>query len=340
VREVVQLVEWPVVLEGSFDQRFLRLPPRVVETAMQSHQRYFPLGGNRFAFVANGGDPEVVRAGNEQVLEGRLDDAAFTFERDVGVGIEGLAAKLDAITFFEGAGSFADKADRLVGLTKELGGDDHAAQAARLAKADQAAELVREFPELEGHIGATYAQLAGHPDEVVRAIDEHYLPDAGDAPLPATEAGRLVSAADKIDTLNVSFGLGHRPTGSRDPYGLRRAAIGLCRLADEGGLHIPRALLSDEVGDFVEERFEGLLDVPVEFVRAARKSGVRDLGAVAALARAVLGLAQAFGGRSVATADFATREPELPLTIAAREGEPLVVAAGDRRFELPPEALG
>jgi len=285
VREVVQLVEWPVVLEGTFDERFLRLPPRVVETAMQSHQRYFPLGGNRFAFVANGGDPEVVRAGNEQVLEGRLDDAAFTFERDVAVGIEGLAAKLGAITFFEGAGSLAGKADRLVGLTKKLGGDDHAVQAARFAKADQAAELVREFPELEGHIGATYAQIAGHPDEVVRAIDEHYLPDAADAPLPATEAGKLVSAADKVDTLNVSFGVGHRPTGSRDPYGLRRAAIGLCRLAAEGGVRIPRDLLSDEVRDFVEERFEGLLDVPVEFVRAARGAPVAALGEVALLAR-------------------------------------------------------
>lgn len=285
LREVVHLVEWPVVLEETFDERFLRLPPRVVETAMQSHQRYFPLGANRFAFVANGGDPDVVRAGNEQVLEGRLDDAAFTFERDVVVGIDGLAARLGAITFFEGAGTFADKSDRLVSLTKQLGGGEHAVEAARLTKADQAAELVREFPELEGHIGATYAELAGRPDEVVQAIDEHYLPDAADAPLPSTEAGKLVSAADKIDTLNVSFGLGHRPTGSRDPYGLRRAAIGLCRLTAEGGVRIPRDLLSVEVRDFVEERFEGLLDVPVEFVRAARGAPVADLGEVARLAK-------------------------------------------------------
>jgi glycyl-tRNA synthetase beta chain len=292
LREVVHLVEWPVVLEGTFDERFLRLPPRVIETAMQSHQRYFPLGGNRFAFVANGGDPAVVRAGNEQVLEGRLDDAAFTFERDVATGIEGLAAKLGAITFFEGAGSFADKGERLAALVRELDGDDHALEAARLAKADQAAELVREFPELEGHIGATYAELAGYPSEVVRAIDEHYLPDAADAALPSTQAGKVLSAADKVDTLNVSFGLGHRPTGSRDPYGLRRAAIGLCRLASEGALALPRALLSAEVREFVEERYEGLLDAPVEFVRAARGAPVEHLGEVARLAEELAAAAE------------------------------------------------
>ena len=113
LEEVVYLVEKVLVLEGSFDERFLQLPERVVVTAMQSHQRYFPLGGNRFAFVANGGDPELVRAGNENVLEGRLDDASFTFERDVGRGIDELAEQLGAITFFKGAGTFADKTDRL-----------------------------------------------------------------------------------------------------------------------------------------------------------------------------------------------------------------------------------
>src|SRR5205085_4239249 len=151
--------------------------------------------------------------------------------------------------------------------------------------------LVREFPELEGHIGATYAELAGRPAGVVRAIDEQYLPDAADAPLPETDAGKILSAADKIDTLDVSFGLGQRPTGSRDPYGLRRAAIGLCRLAVEGGVEIPRDLLAGDVRDFVEERLEGLLDVPVEFVRAARASAAPDLAGVAERARALAELA-------------------------------------------------
>src|SRR5207247_2339301 len=177
-----------------------------------------------------------------------VEDASFTFERDVKVGIDGLAERLGAITFFAGAGTYADKAERLVKLVEALGGGYAAREAARLAKADQAAELVREFPDLEGHVGAEYAALAGYPEAVSAAIDEQYLPDAADAPLPQTETGRVLSAADKIDTLNVSFGLGHKPTGSRDPYGLRRAAIGLDRLATEGKLAIPRLLLTGEVG--------------------------------------------------------------------------------------------
>jgi glycyl-tRNA synthetase beta chain len=284
LEEVVHLVESVEVLEGSFDERFLQLPERVVVTAMQSHQRYFPLGGNRFAFVANGGDADTVRAGNEAVLEGRLDDASFTFERDVALGIERLAERLGAITFFAGAGSFADKTERLGALVEQFGGGEAALEAARLAKADQASELVREFPDLEGHIGAEYAGLAGYPAAVCAAIDEQYLPDSAGGPLPSTEAGKVLAAADKLDTLAISFSLGHRPSGSRDPYGLRRAAIGLSRIAVEGALAIPRRLMSEDVRDFVEERLEGLLDVPVEYVRAARASAVDDLGGVARLA--------------------------------------------------------
>jgi glycyl-tRNA synthetase beta chain len=279
--EVVHLVEWPHVLEGRFDERFLQLPQRVIVTTMQSHQRYFPIEGNRFALVANGGEPEVVRAGHTQVLEARLDDASFTFERDVAAGIDVLAERLGSITFFAGAGSFAEKAERVAKLVERLGGGDASLEAARLAKADQASELVREFPELEGYIGAEYARLAGYPDAVTKAIEEQYLPDASGGPLPQTEPGKVLAAADKLDTLHVAFELGHKPSGSRDPYGLRRAAIGLVRLALEGGLTIDRELLPKELREFVEERLESLLDVPVEYVRAARASNVPDLGGVA-----------------------------------------------------------
>jgi glycyl-tRNA synthetase beta chain len=299
LEEVIYLVESPLVLEGRFDERFTQLPERVVQTAMQSHQRYFPLGANRFAFVANGGDPATVIAGNENVLEGRLEDAAFTFERDITRGIDGLLGDLGAITFARAAGSFRQKAERLVALVEALGGGEASQEAARLAKADQAAELVREFPGLEGVIGAEYARLAGYPEAVCAAIGEQYLPDSAGGPLPQTEAGRVLSAADKIDNLTVAFALGQRPTGTRDPYGLRRAAIGLCRLALEGALEIDVAALvardrellvaqgcevKDDpaaAADFVEERLEGLLDVPVEFVRAARAGGVSELGAIA-----------------------------------------------------------
>jgi glycyl-tRNA synthetase beta chain len=285
LEEVVYMVEWPLVFGAEFDERFLRLPERVIVTAMQSHQRYFPLGANRFAVVAAGGDVDVTRPGYTQVLNARLEDAAFTFDRDVAVGIEELAKRLDRITFFEGGGTFADKTTRLVGLVEELGGGKDVREAARLAKADQASELVREFAELEGVIGAEYARLAGKDDAVCAAIGEQYLPDGAEAPLPETEAGRLLSVADKVDTLTVSFSLGHRPTGSRDPYGLRRAAIGLCRLAVDGGVTIPHDLQAPVVREFVEERLEGYLDVPVEFVRAARRGDAEHVGAVAELAR-------------------------------------------------------
>jgi glycyl-tRNA synthetase beta chain len=288
--EVVHLVEQPFVLDAAFDERFLRIPRRVIETAMQSHQRYFPLGGNRFAVVANGGDPDTILPGYRAVLENRLDDAGFTFDRDVAKGIDALAAELGSITFVRDGGTFADKAVRLVDLVTRLGGGPDAIEAARLAKADQASELVREFADLEGSIGGEYARLAGQPEAVAAAIEDQYLPDGADAPLPRSEDGRLLAAADKLDNLAVIFGLGRRPTGSGDPFALRRAAIGLCRLADEGGVTVGRELLPDDVREFVEERLEGLLDVPVERVRAARRSAMPHLGAVAALARALAAL--------------------------------------------------
>ncbi|MBD0317498.1 MAG: glycine--tRNA ligase subunit beta [Thermoleophilia bacterium] len=303
--EVVHLVERPLVLTGEYDERFLELPLRVVETVMQSHQRYFPLSPGRFAFVANGGDVDVVRAGNENVLVGRLDDAAFSYANDVERGIERMREELATITFHARAGSFVEKSARLEALSTELGGGEASQTAARYAKADQASSMVHEFPELEGFIGGHYARLAGLPDAVASAIEEHYLPDSAGGPLPETAAGRVLAAADKVDNLAVAFALGERPTGSRDPYGLRRAAIGLCRLAVEAGLEVDVSALvqrdlgllveqgaevSDDprdVSTFVLERLEGLLDIPVEFVRAARAAAVADIGAVAELAQAL-----------------------------------------------------
>jgi glycyl-tRNA synthetase beta chain len=367
--EVLHLAEWPTVLEGKFDERFLTLPRRVVETAMESHQRYFPLERNRFALVANGGDPDTVVAGNETVLEGRLEDASFTFERDVAKGIERLAEEAARITFVAGAGTYGDKVDRLVTLVDLLGAGEASREAARLSKADQAAELVREFPDLEGHIGAEYARLAGFPEAVCAAVDEHYLPDSAGGPLPETETGRVLAAADKIDSLAVAFSLGQRPTGSRDPYGLRRGAIGLCRLALEGNLDLDVSALSarahqllvdqgaelkedaSDVAEFVEERLEGMLDMPVEFVRAARASGVGELGAIARLAEALAAASETedFEGAYVAydranrlagKADgaaaeldpkLATDEAELALIEALTGAAPKIAAALEAR---------
>jgi glycyl-tRNA synthetase beta chain len=312
LKEVVHLVEDVAVLAGEYDERYLRLPARVITTAMQSHQRYFPLAGARFAFVANGGDPDVVRRGNEQVLEGRLEDASFTYDRDVARGISGLADALDSITFVGAAGTYADKATRITALAEALGAEADAIAAARFCKADQAAELVREFPDLQGYIGAQYARLAGHSEAVAIAIEDQFLPDAAGGPLPRSAEGRLVAAADRIDSLTVAFALGERPTGSRDPFALRRAATGLCRLSIEGALSIEiRALTTvayrllveggatvteteedtvSAIETFVLERLETQLAVGVEFVRAARGSQLTEIGDVARLAEGLAGL--------------------------------------------------
>ena len=276
LEEVVYLVEKVLVLEGSFDERFLQLPERVIVTAMQSHQRYFPLGGNRFAFVANGGEPDT---GARREPE-RARGPARRRELHVRARCRGAASTSSPSSSARSRSSRAQarsptRPSRLRALVGKLGGGEASSEAARLAKADQASELVREFPDLEGHIGAEYARLAGYPEAVSAAIEEQYLPDSAGGPLPQTEAGKVLAAADKLDTLETSFSLGHKPSGSRDPYGLRRAAIGLNRLAIEGGLTIPRSLLDDEVREFVEERLEGLLDVPVEYVRAAQASAAR-----------------------------------------------------------------
>src|SRR2546423_2202667 len=148
--EVVHLVEKPIVLESRFDERFLQLPERMIVTTMQSHQRYFPIEGNRFALVANGGEWEVVAAGHTQVLEARLEDASFTFQRDVAAGIDALAERLAAITFFAGAGSFAEKAERVTKLVERLGGGDAPLEAARPAQAGPAPGPRRGGPQARG----------------------------------------------------------------------------------------------------------------------------------------------------------------------------------------------
>jgi glycyl-tRNA synthetase beta chain len=303
--EVVHLVEWPVVLEGRFDAGYLELPDRVVITAMQSHQRYFPVRRvaaalePRFLFVANGGDPEVVRAGNEEVLVGRLDDAAFAHRRDLERGLEAMAAELHRVSFLEGSGSLADKAARLgpivEGLCDRNGLDAAvraaAVRAAALCKADLVSGLVSEFSDLEGYAGSIYARAAGENEAVCAAIEEHHRPREAGGELPASEAGAVLALADKADTLAVAFGLGLEPTGSRDPFGLRRAAAGIVAIALERGYRLgPQELLGERAAAFVLDRLDPpLLDegLTVEEVRAARGSGAAEPVVVAALARAL-----------------------------------------------------
>jgi glycyl-tRNA synthetase beta chain len=232
----------------------------VLVTAMQGHQRYFPLrdasGDLLPAFLAvSNGDPahaDVITRGNEDVLDARLQDAEFSFDRDLDAGLAALDARLDAIVFHKRLGTMAQKRDRLVagvGVLADAAGvgagvRSAAEHAARLAKADQGAVLVAEFSELEGYVAAEYARREGVPDEVALAVEEHYLPEGPDSPLPSGEVAALVAAAEKVDNLVGAFAVDEAPTGSKDPYGLRRAATGLVRIAlDRGWDESPVAAL-------------------------------------------------------------------------------------------------
>ncbi|HEY7259233.1 MAG TPA: glycine--tRNA ligase subunit beta, partial [Gaiellales bacterium] len=303
VEEVVYLVERPRVLVGEFPAGYLDLPERIPVTAMQSHQRYFPIRSGdgalepRFLVVANGGVDDVVRRGNEEVLVGRLDDARFAYDRDRGVGLAAMVGELDRVSFLEGGGSLADKTARLgpviEALCEENGLGDDARRAARraaeLCKADLVSRLVGEFSALQGYAGSVYAREAGEPDDVCTAIDEHYRPDEAGGDLPATAAGALVALADKGDTIRVAFAAGLEPTGSRDPYGLRRAAAGLVAIALGRGWNVDLpALVGERAVGFVLDRLEPVLieeGVTIEELRAARGSGETEPAAVAARAR-------------------------------------------------------
>jgi glycyl-tRNA synthetase beta chain len=244
--EVTALTEWPVPLAGGFEPRFLELPPEVLIATLQDHQRYFPVRGPdgklmpRFVAVANleSKDPAQVRAGNERVVRPRLADAAFFYAADRKATLASRRDALGAVTFQAQLGSLADKSARvtaLAGQIAQVAGTDVAAaqRAAELGKCDLVTAMVGEFPELQGVMGRYYALHDGESSEVAAAIAEQYLPRfAGDA-LPATGAGLALAVADKLDTLVGIFAIGQKPTGTKDPYGLRRAALGVLRILIE-----------------------------------------------------------------------------------------------------------
>ncbi len=247
--EVTFLVELVNVVEGSFPQKYLDLPREVLEAAMKNHQRYFPVHdaeGNlvaRFLFASNR-PPEAddaVRTGNERVLVARLFDARFFWQEDRRGTLADRLKNLEQLIFQEKLGSYREKTDRLValaetlsmdmGLSKEL--QHSASRAALLAKADLTTEMVTEFPELQGIMGREYARADGEPESVCLAIAEQYLPRRAQDPVPVTDAGAVVALADRLDTLAGCFAVGLVPTGSADPYALRRAALGVLRILVE-----------------------------------------------------------------------------------------------------------
>ncbi len=247
--EVVALTEWPVPIAGHFEPRFLELPPEVLLATLEGHQRYFPVRSRDgsllplFIAVANleSRDPREVRAGNERVVRPRLSDAAFFYAADRKSTLESRRLALGAVTFQARLGSLADKSARITELAGQIartaGGDpDKAQRAAELAKCDLLTAMVGEFPELQGIMGRYYALNDGEADQVAAAIAEQYLPRfSGDA-LPATSVGLALAVADKLDTLVGIFAIGQKPTGAKDPFGLRRAALGVLRILIETGI--------------------------------------------------------------------------------------------------------
>ncbi len=328
IEEVVHLVEWPSVITGRIASQHLALPERVLVTAMQSHQRYMPLHGPDGALMplflaVSNGDPAaagVIVRGNEDVLDARLQDAAFSYERDVAAGLEELDRRLDDIVFHARLGTLADKRARLVAGAADLGSATSAAaadvataeEAAALAKVDQGAILVAEFSELQGFAASHYARLAGRSDAVADAVAQQYLPEGPDSPVPATDAAALLACAEKVDNLVGAFLIGEIPSGSKDPYGLRRAAAGLVRVAlerewdlqvadvlapamqrlrDQGAdLTLTDAEALSALEDFIADRLVhhlGQEGVPQDAVRAALAADPGGMATVADWARAL-----------------------------------------------------
>jgi glycyl-tRNA synthetase beta chain len=257
--EVTALVEWPVALAGQFEARFLSLPREVLLATLQAHQRYFAVQGDdgallpRFITVSNidSPEPEVVRAGNERVVRPRLADAAFFWDQDRREPLAARRPGLDAVTFQAQLGSLGARVQRVGTLAAAIAGEIGAdtaltARAALLAKCDLLSAMVGEFPELQGHMGRYYALADGEPAVVAEAIAEHYLPRGAGDVLPASRVGDAVALADKLDLLAGIFAIDQKPSGTRDPFGLRRAAIGVLRIALEHRLELDLAALIDQ----------------------------------------------------------------------------------------------
>jgi len=322
LEEVLYLVEYPTALCGTFEDKYLKLPAEAVITPMRDHQRYFPVKAADgslmplFITVRNGGSEhlEIVQHGNERVLRARLEDAQFFFDEDRKKSLEEHREKLKTVVFQQGLGTMYEKSERLMELAAfiadELGADEkthkHAKRAAELCKADLVTGMVQEFTELQGIMGREYAKLDGECENVAIAIDEHYMPRFAGDNQPQTEAGRIVSVADKIDTIVGTFSRGKIPTGSQDPFALRRQALGLVHMMIEAKYTLSlskvvakamdlyqitdeaaRTKMQNDVADFMRLRLKNVLeDVRYDVVDAVLDN-VDDLYAVSLRAEAV-----------------------------------------------------
>lgn len=295
LNEVLNLVEYPTAFMGSFDTKYLEVPEEVLVTSMKNHQRYFvvrDLDGNlmpNFISVRNGNENHIenVIKGNEKVLVARLEDGEFFWREDQKLKIADLVAKLDNVTFHEKIGSLSEhmKRSKVIAayLAEKAGASAEEskalARAAEIYKFDLLTGMVGEFDELQGIMGEKYSLLAGEDAAVATAIREHYLPNSADGDLPETKVGALLALADKLDTILSFFSVGLIPSGSNDPYALRRATAGVVRIMDAFGLKIPMDELVDnlyalsfdsltyehkaEVMDFIRARVEKMMNKSV-----------------------------------------------------------------------------
>ena len=338
LEEVLYLVEYPTALSGSFEEKYLALPAEAVITPMRDHQRYFPVKAAdgsllpAFITVRNGGKAhlDVVAHGNERVLRARLADAQFFFDEDRKKSLAEHREKLKTVVFQRGLGSMYEKTERLMTLTTAIveemaaGDADDAAladarRAAELSKADLVTGMVTEFTELQGIMGREYALLDGESPAVARAIDEQYMPRFAGDELPQTPLGVALSAADKIDNIVGTFSQGRIPTGSQDPFGLRRQALGLVLMLIEQESTMLLSDLVDEACDLYDlEEFRDKMQVYVaDFIRLRLKNVLSERGVRYDVQEAVLGDVDL-------VADVPVRAAYVERLLASEGGEALV----------------
>lgn len=337
LEEVNYLVEWPTALCGKFEEKFLSLPKECIITPMREHQRYFPVldedGNllNKFITVRNGGSEhlDIVTHGNERVLRARLSDAEFFFNEDRATKLEDRLEKLKTVSFQEGLGNMYDKSERLVKMAEMLRfaintpvDEEELRRCALLCKTDLVTGMVIEFTELQGVMGREYALLDGEKPEVATGIFEHYLPRfAGDA-LPATTIGRIVGIGDKLDNICATFSRGLAPTGSQDPYALRRQALGVINILLDANYHISLAKIiagTLYLLDIKPEETGKLVPQIMEFFKQRLRNLLMDQGIRYDVIDAVFA-----DKRNDDMVDLAVRCKALAAYVEASNAEPLV----------------
>ncbi len=283
------ITEFPSAILGGFDSQYLELPSEVLITVMRHHQKYFSVEDSQgnlaphfIAVMNTNADPDgLVRHGNERVLRARFNDARFFWQQDQKKKLEARLPDLKNVTFQAKVGSYFDKTQRMVHLVAQLGGNKNAQRAALLSKTDLTTDMVKEFTDLQGIVGGLYAKAQGEPEPVWRAIYDHYKPVSMEGEIPSTAEGRLLSLADKWDTLCSCFDVGLIPSGSRDPFALRRAAQGVVRIVVEGQVKFAFPGMGDDLREFMRDRveyyFRDVRSFAYDEVRACMSAGWQDL---------------------------------------------------------------